>query len=92
MLAGIAGAYALNPFDPSPNYKPGLWYLDDLLVIASAIWLAVCLIPDSLMQELREDARRRLEEPQSRLGAFTLGLFWFVAAVVLICIVWKRLG
>ena len=41
---------------------PVLGYLDDLILLPAMIWLALRLIPDDVVAELRAEATRRLAE------------------------------
>ena len=55
-IAGIV-AYALSPIDLIPDFIPVLGYLDDLVIVPAGVWLAVKMIPPSVMRECREKAR-----------------------------------
>lgn len=61
ILAGAAIAYALSPIDLIPDFIPVLGQLDDLLLVPAAIWLALRLIPDEVMADLRAAAEDRGE-------------------------------
>lgn len=55
-VAGMVAAYALSPIDLIPDFIPVLGYLDDLLIVPLGILVAVELIPEPVMTELRERA------------------------------------
>ena len=59
LVAGAVAAYALSPIDLIPDFIPVLGYLDDLLLVPAGIWLAVRLIPEELLAELRAVAAAR---------------------------------
>ena len=56
--AAIAGvlAYALSPIDLIPDFIPVLGYLDDLVLLPAGIWMALRLIPPTVMAESRARA------------------------------------
>jgi uncharacterized membrane protein YkvA (DUF1232 family) len=78
-LAAAVAAYALSPIDLIPDFVPLLGYLDDVIIVPAGILLVVHLIPDSLMEEFRAEAARRLERPTSRLAAVCIVSLWSVA-------------
>ena len=90
MAMGTA-AYALSPIDLIPDFVPLLGYLDDLIVLPVCIVLTVRLIPADVMEELRDEADRRLLEssPRSRWGAVAIVLIWIALAASLTIIVWR---
>ena len=85
LLAAAAVAYALSPIDLIPDFVPVLGQLDDLVLVPALAWLAVKLIPEEVMEALREDAGRRLEAPgRGRLiAAAVVVALWLAACVAL---------
>jgi uncharacterized membrane protein YkvA (DUF1232 family) len=67
-------AYAFSPIDLIPDFIPILGYLDDLLILPLGVFLALKLIPASVMDECRQKAVERVEVEKSR--------FKFMAVVV----------
>jgi uncharacterized membrane protein YkvA (DUF1232 family) len=57
LLLGAAIAYALSPIDLIPDFIPVLGHLDDLVVVPLLVWLALRLIPDSVLRDAREFVR-----------------------------------
>jgi len=90
MAMGTA-AYALSPIDLIPDFVPLLGYLDDLIILPVCIVVTVRLIPADVMEELRDEADRRLLEssPRSRWGAVAVVLIWIALAASLTIIVWR---
>ncbi|MBZ6077489.1 YkvA family protein [Microvirga puerhi] len=89
LVAGLVAAYALSPIDLIPDFIPVLGYLDDLVIVPLGILLAVRLIPQPLMAELRETARARSSRPVSRGAGIAILAFWIVAAALLLRILWS---
>ncbi len=53
ILLGVAIAYAVSPIDLIPDFIPVIGYLDDLVILPLLIWLALRLIPKSVITECR---------------------------------------
>lgn len=66
LVAGLVAAYALSPIDLIPDFIPVLGYLDDAIIVPLGILLAIRLIPQPLLAELRAEAERR--QAVSRTG------------------------
>ncbi len=54
LLAALA--YAASPIDLIPDFIPVLGYLDDLLIVPSAIWFAYRMIPAEVISECKLQA------------------------------------
>jgi uncharacterized membrane protein YkvA (DUF1232 family) len=78
-VAALAAAYALSPIDLIPDFIPVVGYLDDLVIVPASIMLAVWLVPDDLMRELREEAAGRHVRPRGIAGVVLVGLVWIGA-------------
>jgi len=92
LVAGLVAAYALSPIDLIPDFIPVLGYLDDVILVPLGILLAVRLIPPALMEELRAEARGRLERPTSPATALVVILLWVALAVALLRLFWPHPG
>lgn len=90
-IAAAVAAYALSPIDLIPDFIPILGYLDDLVIVPLGIFLAVNLIPDSLMAEFREEAARRQDRPKSISAAAVILFLWLSAAALVLWWFWRDL-
>lgn len=88
-VAGMVAAYALSPIDLIPDFIPILGYLDDLLIVPLGILIAVKLIPEPVMTELRERALDQ-RKPTSRAGLVAVILIWLVSIALVASLVWPR--
>jgi len=80
VLAGLIVAYALSPIDLIPDFIPVLGYLDDLLLLPIGIWLALQLVPATVLAEARRRAESTLERPASRAAAAVIVAIWIAGA------------
>ena len=75
-------AYALSPIDLIPDFIPILGYVDDLILLPMLIWIAIRLIPNSIIQESRIQADAWLlnkqSKPKSYLGLFIVIIVWLL--------------
>ena len=83
LIAGAIVAYALSPIDLIPDFIPVLGLLDELLLLPGAIWLALRLVPETVLEESRRRADATLERPTSRTAAVVIVLVWIACAVAL---------
>jgi len=84
VAAGVA-VYALSPIDLIPDVIPILGYLDDLIIVPLGIWLAIHLIPPSLLEEHRQAALARHQlRPKSWVGAAIILSIWGLAGCAMI--------
>ncbi len=78
LLAGAVAAYALSPIDLIPDFIPVLGYLDDLIIVPVGIALAIRLVPEPVMTDLRARAMR-IDRPRSTAGLIAIALLWVAA-------------
>ena len=83
VLAGAIVAYALSPIDLIPDFIPVLGYLDELLLLPAAIWLALRMVPEPVLADARQRADAAFERPTSRIAALVIVLVWVACAVAL---------
>lgn len=88
-VAAAVASYALSPIDLIPDFIPILGYLDDLLIVPLGIMLAVRLIPEPVMADLRAiaGAQRR---PVSRAGLVAVLAIWTAAVALAVWLIWAR--
>ncbi|PKO54664.1 MAG: hypothetical protein CVU26_01170 [Betaproteobacteria bacterium HGW-Betaproteobacteria-2] len=61
LLLWLAVAYLLLPFDLIPDFIPLIGQLDDLIVVPGLIYLALKLIPETLIEECRAQIKESSE-------------------------------
>ncbi|SBV97725.1 conserved hypothetical protein [uncultured Alphaproteobacteria bacterium] len=76
LLAAATVAYAVSPIDLIPDFIPVIGYLDDAILLPLAVWLALWLIPASLMVEVRAEAEQRIEKHSGRKAGWAIGALW----------------
>ena len=80
LVAIAVAAYALSPIDLIPDFIPVLGYVDDLILLPAAIYLALKLIP----REVLEDGRARAVEWIDARPPATLARYIAAGIIVLI--------
>ena len=84
-VAACVAVYALSPIDLIPDFIPIFGYLDDLVIVPLGIWVAIRLIPPSLLAEHRHAAMARHQpRPRSWIGAAIILGFWGLAGGVIV--------
>jgi len=89
-IAWVVAGYALSPIDLIPDFIPILGHLDDLLIVPLGILLAIRLIPEPLLRELRAAAAERTARPRSRVAAVVMVLLWVAALAIAGWWLWPR--
>lgn len=56
-LLGLAIGYVLMPFDLIPDFIPVIGQLDDLIIVPGLVYLALKLIPDTIVFECRANLK-----------------------------------
>lgn len=92
-LCAFVVAYALSPIDLIPDFIPVLGYLDDALLLPALIWVAVKLLPSSVIVDSRFKAddwmQRHGRKPVSRVGAAVIISMW-LTVMVSAWVWWRR--
>lgn len=83
VVAVCVVAYALSPIDLIPDFIPVLGYLDDLILVPLGILLAVRLVPDDVMADLRSKADLRPTLPKSRAAAIAVVIIWMAVTAAI---------
>lgn len=93
LVAAVTAAYALSPIDLIPDFIPVLGLLDDLILVPAGIWLALRLIPESVMSDLRRVAGERIARaPASWTGAAVIVALWIATVLLLGRWLWSRIA
>ena len=83
VFAACVVGYAFSPIDLIPDPIPVLGYLDDLVLIPLGIALAVRMVPEDVLAECREEARRAIQErPTNRTAAAVIVALWLSLAAL----------
>jgi uncharacterized membrane protein YkvA (DUF1232 family) len=84
IFAACVVGYAFSPIDLIPDPIPILGYLDDLVLIPLGVALAIRMIPDPVLSECREKARRAADEkkPTNRVAAAIIVVVWLLLAAL----------
>jgi uncharacterized membrane protein YkvA (DUF1232 family) len=77
-------AYALSPIDLIPDFVPVLGYLDDLILVPLGLALALRMVPPSILEACRAQARDAFAEgrPSSRAAVLAIVAIWLASAAL----------
>lgn len=92
LLALAIAVYALSPIDLIPDFIPVLGYLDEIILLPLAIWLALKLIPPDILAEHRATAAAVAQQRSSRAGAALVVVLWVIATAALLWLLWPHLA
>ena len=53
ILLGLAVGYALSPVDLIPDFIPVIGHLDDLVIVPVLVFIALKLIPETVIKDCR---------------------------------------
>lgn len=90
LLALAIAAYALSPIDLIPDFIPVLGYLDELILLPLALYVAIRLVPPDVMAEHRAAAEQAAARPVSRVAGAAIVVLWLAAALALLWWMWPR--
>jgi uncharacterized membrane protein YkvA (DUF1232 family) len=83
VFAACVVGYAFSPIDLIPDPIPLLGYLDDLVLIPLGVALAVRMIPEQVLAECRQKARRDVRRrPTNRVAAAVIVALWLSLAAL----------
>lgn len=79
-------AYAFSPIDLIPDFIPVLGYLDDLVLVPAGIALALKMVPKTVMDECRQEARDVVArgKPTNRAAAGVIAVIWILCIALLV--------
>jgi len=85
-------AYAFSPIDLIPDFIPVLGYLDDLVLVPAGIALALKMVPETIMDECRQEAREVMAKgkPTNWVAAGVITVIW-VLCIALVVVALGRL-
>ena len=88
VFAGLVVAYAFSPIDLVPDFIPVLGYLDDLILVPMGISFALKMIPATVMEECRIQAKINIlaGKPVNWAAAVFIAGVW--AGLLALCISW----
>lgn len=71
-------AYALSPLDLIPDFIPILGHIDDFILLPIGVWIAIKLIPSTVMEAAlkKAEVRPNLENPIGMAGAVFIILLY----------------
>lgn len=77
-------AYAFSPIDLIPDFIPVLGYFDDILIVPLGIWLALKLIPKTVIADCREKALELLakERPKNWIAGVLFIMIWILCGTL----------
>ena len=89
----FALGYALSPIDLIPDFIPILGILDDVILLPAMFWLAIKLIPHTVMESATKRAQQDpLQLSKSWSAAVVIFLLWDVTALAGITFCCRRFG
>ena len=81
-VAGVVVAYALSPIDLIPDFIPVIGYLDDVVLIPAGLWLAMRLVPQTVLADCRARAGAISARPASKIAAAIIIAIWLAAGTL----------
>lgn len=76
-------AYAFSPIDLIPDFIPVLGFVDEIILLPIAIWLALRMIPAPVVLEARHHAAAlAAKKPRILWGALLIVLIWMLFVVL----------
>lgn len=91
-LAVAVVGYALSPIDLIPDFIPVLGYADDLLLVPLGILAVRALIPEGVLDELRQQSSKLDGRTYGRVTAIIFMLIWVGLAAAGAVWLYRRFG
>lgn len=89
-FAVLVAAYVLSPIDLIPDFIPVIGFLDELILLPLLVAVIVRFVDPAVMAELKAEAARLAERPQSTLGAMLIIGIWTATAALVVWWLWPR--
>lgn len=83
-LAFLTVAYALSPVDLIPDFIPALGFLDDVILLPLLVAATVKLIPESVLERCREEAKGLWQEGKPKKWYYALPIVAVWALLLMI--------
>jgi uncharacterized membrane protein YkvA (DUF1232 family) len=90
LIAGMIVAYVLSPIDLIPDFLPLIGYLDELILLPAAVWLALRLVPRDALADARSRAAQAVDRPVSWAAAAVIVSLWVAGAALCAAWLWRR--
>lgn len=90
LFAVLVAAYVLSPIDLIPDFIPIIGFVDELLLLPVFVAVIVRFVDPAIMADLRTEAARLAERPQSLLGALIVLTAWAAAAGIIAWALWPH--
>jgi uncharacterized membrane protein YkvA (DUF1232 family) len=93
VFAACVVGYAFSPIDLIPDFIPILGYLDDLVLVPLGITRAIKMIPQTVLDECRENAQEALgqHKPRNWVAAGVIIAVWLLLIVLAIVVVTRTI-
>jgi uncharacterized membrane protein YkvA (DUF1232 family) len=92
LLAMCIAAYALSPIDLIPDFIPVLGYLDEVVLLPGAIYLALKLVPAEVLADSRAKAAAWLAERRPKPTSYATAVVFVLIWAVLLWGAWLLIG
>ncbi len=76
--------YALSPIDFIPDFIPVLGYLDEVILLPLGIQLAIRLLPDGVIGDLREKAKLISKLQKNKIAGIIIVLIWISLILIFV--------
>jgi uncharacterized membrane protein YkvA (DUF1232 family) len=82
-------AYVLSPIDLIPDFIPVIGYLDDVVLVAGGIYLAIRMVPREVLAECRRKAVLERFSTRARwIAAAGIVFIWLLVIYLIIKAIW----
>ncbi|ALC88948.1 hypothetical protein AM500_03375 [Bacillus sp. FJAT-18017] len=78
VFTAVIVAYAFSPIDLIPDFIPILGYLDEVILLPIAIWLAMKMIPKAVLSDCEVKAEQLMKngKPKNWIAGLIIILIW----------------